>query len=528
MRKILVYADSRGQFKGNKSDYKTYVDLLKNKYQVHEILKPKKWTTLIDFLGAIEKKEIFPENYDAVILHVGVSDFSPRCQKEAQDVIYQEKKEMMDKLFGESNIKYYLMSDLDCTYRNDKTINLYSMDMLLKNIIPELRKIRNLLWISCNRIAQGWNGNYPGVRPNNISYIQRYSELMEEKLDCTVSLHSWSDREIMSYTCDNMHLTKKGNQIVFEMIERHLGNIFNNKDKDKDKDDALIIMGNGPSLRDVDFDLLRDKKTFGLNVAYKKYKDLNFYPTYFGCFDFIVTEHHADKFLELIENSPIEKYFFARKDFIVKKMESKNHGKPNKSPININKSPININKSPININKSPININKSPININEEDQLKINDEDQLKINEEDQLKIKKKIVDLHFVYPYQENKNPSFEYFVDMGSSGANATLAGILLGFKKIILLGCDANYQNFVKGSKLLKDGSMVIDETPDKNPNYWFDTYQEKGDVYNYPDSQHHLGHWKRVSRIAKKKGVTIVNCSPISKITFFRKSTLAEEI
>ena len=27
--------------------------------------------------------------------------------------------------------------------------------------------------------------------------------------------------------------------------------------------------------------------------------------------------------------------------------------------------------------------------------------------------------------------------------------------------------------------------MEKTPDKNPNYWFDDYQQKGDEYNIPD-------------------------------------------
>ena len=64
-----------------------------------------------------------------------------------------------------------------------------------------------------------------------------------------------------------------------------------------------------------------------------------------------------------------------------------------------------------------------------------------------------------------------FENFIDMGCSGANAAQAGILMGYKKIILIECDANYDDFIEGSKIIDGGFLTMEKTPDKNPNYWF---------------------------------------------------------
>ena len=70
-------------------------------------------------------------------------------------------------------------------------------------------------------------------------------------------------------------------------------------------DRTIILMGNGPSLADVDFADLEGYDTFGLNSAYRAYERLNWYPTYHGCFDYRVTDNHRDNFINLIENSPI-------------------------------------------------------------------------------------------------------------------------------------------------------------------------------------------------------------------------------
>ena len=83
---------------------------------------------------------------------------------------------------------------------------------------------------------------------------------------------------------------------------------------DNINDDIFILLGNGPSLADVDLKSLRKYHTFGLNAAYRAYERIDFWPKYFGCFDALVCNHHSNKFKELIRNSEIEKFFFINFD----------------------------------------------------------------------------------------------------------------------------------------------------------------------------------------------------------------------
>lgn len=455
--KILVFADSRGKHKPAGSTHQLYVERLQERYDVTSIISPTRWTTIPDFLAMIRSGKINPQDYAYIVLHVGVSDFSPRHQKVALEKIYAEKKEIYDELFGEK-IRYYLMSDLGVEYENDKTINMYSKDMLRNDLLPRLQKIPNLIWISCNNIVEGWNGDYFRERPSNIRYLEGYSQILVEKLVKVVDLHRWTAEEVRRYTCDNMHLTKSGSDYIYNELERLMNPAIEQK---TDPNNILIVMGNGPSLKEIDFDQLRKYDTFGLNGAYRKYEELKFYPTYFGCFDFIVCNHHKENFSKLVLNSPIKQFFFLTPNYFDEKVQN-NH----------------------------------------------------------------RFTKLNFIHPYRDGDS-SFNYFIDMGSSGANATQAGILMGYKKIILVGCDANYIDFVEGSERQGD-HLIIKETPEKNPNYWFDEYQQTNDVYNIPLAQYHLHHWSNVNKIAKKRNVDIVNCSPISKINCFRKSTLKNEL
>ena len=77
------------------------------------------------------------------------------------------------------------------------------------------------------------------------------------------------------------------------------------------KKNTLIVMCNGPSLGAIDFSLLEGFDTFGLNSAYRYYQENDWWPTYFGCFDFVVTRSHMKEFKALCEgDNPIKRFFF--------------------------------------------------------------------------------------------------------------------------------------------------------------------------------------------------------------------------
>jgi len=222
---------------------------------------------------------------------------------------------------------------------------------------------------------------------------------------------------------------------------------------------TLIIMGNGPSLRYVDFGSLKEYDTFGLNAAYRKYYEMNWWPTYFGCFDFVVTDSHKGEFGKLF-NTNIKKFFFIRDWWKNDKFQY-------------------------------CNISK--------------------------------------IGDYGNNDiSTSFDDFYDQGNSGTNACQVGIMMGYKKIILLGVDQNYIEDVDGSGYI-GGKLQMTKTPYKNPNYWFDDYQQKGDKFNKPQlNTWQIGGWESLSVKSKKMGIDIVNCSPISKLEVFRKGKIEDEL
>lgn len=237
-----------------------------------------------------------------------------------------------------------------------------------------------------------------------------------------------------------------------------------------DTSKTLYIMGNGPSLGKIMNDpsklnILRENHTFGLNAAYRAYEKYNIYPTYFGCFDYIVNESHKDAFERLVlENNPIKKFWF------IGSREKKQHL-------------------------------YSEIVRNNEKFVKFN----FKTSHPDS-------------YP---GISTSFDDYHDPGSSGANALHIGIMLGYKKIILIGCDCNYVEEIDGIEKSERG-VTLTKNLDSNPNYWFSEYQQKGDKFNKPscDVWQYLS-WKNM-HMYKPDDVSIINGSMASKITFFVKA------
>ena len=224
---------------------------------------------------------------------------------------------------------------------------------------------------------------------------------------------------------------------------------------------TLVLMGNGPSLKDIDFNMLNDVDTFGLNSAYRAYQRMDWWPTYHGCFDYRVTDHHQEEYLKLIEDSPIQKCFYIRNL----------SGNDNFQFVNL---------------QSFSTTNKF------------------------------------------NNSTEDFSNFHDNGNSGANASSAAVCMGYEKIILVGVDCNYVEFVDGCE--KDGpGLKMERTPEKNPNYWFDDYQQEGDEYNVPrGTDFHLPTWNLFAYRAAHAGIEVINSSTKTTLRCFRRIPLEEAL
>lgn len=245
------------------------------------------------------------------------------------------------------------------------------------------------------------------------------------------------------------------------------------------RDDIFVLLGNGPSLADVNLRSLSKYHTFGLNAAYRAYPRIDFWPKYFGCFDALVCNHHAAEFKRLIRDSPIEKFFF-----------------------------INFDDQGGQIFTEP-DVRSSPRFQN---------------------------IDFRYRTPAERDRtdilSAGFTPFTDMRTSGSNSIQAGLLMGYRKFVLLGVDQNYVEVVEGAA--RDNNfhkLVMKETPKENPNYWFADYQVKGDKFNRPNLQgSQIPAWNNLSLTLEHLGlqVEIYNCSPITRLDCFKKATLEQAL
>ena len=223
-KRILIYTDSRGINLPGYFYYTHYSTKLLNQFDVEAYLCPEKWTTILDFLKLW--KNINSANYDFVILHAGAVDAAPRHQKILLNEIYPNKKEMFNEIFGESNILNYIKTDLKCDYEGEKTINMYSLEMAHKYLLPRLLEIPRLIWIGANKIDTTWRGNYWKDRPRNITLIEKYSRLFADRLPYVVNLLDlWSLNDVRTYTFDNIHPNNDGSDIIYNALEHLLNTI---------------------------------------------------------------------------------------------------------------------------------------------------------------------------------------------------------------------------------------------------------------------------------------------------------------
>jgi glycosyltransferase involved in cell wall biosynthesis len=214
--KLFIYTDSRGRLVQNKYKNQTglfpfYAYKLLENFQIEYYTCPERHTTLADFFRTYESTD---KDFDIVIAHIGIVDFSPRHQSTAKS-IYELKKDAYDKILPENEMKSHLESDLGVQYEGEKTINMFSLGMAKKFILPSLKEIPNLIWVGCNNFVPGWEGNYFRKRPENIRLIEKYSELFCEELPNAVNISNWNIEQIQFFTCDNIHFTSKGGKEIF-------------------------------------------------------------------------------------------------------------------------------------------------------------------------------------------------------------------------------------------------------------------------------------------------------------------------
>lgn len=231
--KLLIYTDSRGFnviSKRGKTPHESYIDKLQINYYVHYKICPEKYTTIVDFLNYIQNVDV--NSFDAIIMHCGVVDFSPRPLSNITLFKNSKSTTLNFKELFESNTDYY-QNPFDTLYNNEQTINIYSKQYLAETIIPRLKKIPNLIWINSNHFVPGWEGNYTKGRPSNIeNIVDSFDREMAKHINNIIDLKKWTISEVKEYTIDNIHFTPAGFNQLYNLLHQQLEyNTWSNRSK---------------------------------------------------------------------------------------------------------------------------------------------------------------------------------------------------------------------------------------------------------------------------------------------------------
>lgn len=219
--RLLVYTDSRGLDLTNprgKTTAGTYIPRLARRYHVTTVVSPQKHTTIQDFLDFSVEHDVAP--YAAVILHCGIVDFSPRPVSGLARVFEPKQGRPSFERMSAANTAYYAAPS-EAAFEGEPTVNLYSPEYLVTEIIPRLQEFPNLIWITSNDFAPGWDGNFTRGRPTNIQeYVSRFDALMIDALPHVVSLKWWTPEQVKAWTIDNVHFTRQGFALLALLIDQ--------------------------------------------------------------------------------------------------------------------------------------------------------------------------------------------------------------------------------------------------------------------------------------------------------------------
>jgi hypothetical protein len=125
----------------------------------------------------------------------------------------------------------------------------------------------------------------------------------------------------------------------------------------------------------------------------------------------------------------------------------------------------------------------------------------------------------------------NFYNFNSWMNTGSDSVQISIMMGFNKIFVIGVDG-YVEIINESEKKEGIVYEIKKTPEHNPNYWFSHYQEKGELYNLPNSSFaHIPGWDKAIDVCRKNKIEFYNLSnndytKIPKMNFLKFKEMIE--
>lgn len=192
-------------------------------HHVVDAICPYKHTTVIDFLYDVEHGRFagIANRIDAVVLHAGIVDFSPRPAPGAAD-LRDLKQRRLSRIIPGVTLDGAVSATYSERYDGAPTEGLYSVGFLRDHILPAVAGIGvPVIWVLTNPVVDGWRGTYFRDRPGNMNLIMDYSRMLQAEYPLAVPLE-WSEADIRRNTEDNVHLSEHGFDEVEGLVRAKL------------------------------------------------------------------------------------------------------------------------------------------------------------------------------------------------------------------------------------------------------------------------------------------------------------------
>jgi len=216
--------------------------------------------------------------------------------------------------------------------------------------------------------------------------------------------------------------------------------------------DTAFVIGTGPSLRDIDVSLLKNHTTITFNRAYVAFDDWGFDPTYYLAIDGNDIRSMYKDINNLIINSKIEQFFFARID--------DNEVHPDSS---------------------------------------FQDEDRCSSND-------------MFV---ESSKIKYFSNSRILPNAGWMGVEVLANLGYEDIAFIGCDCRYKDDKESNKDITSVGREYISHADTDINHFRSDYFGKGMHFGKPNEDQILEIWQSGAAKMRKRGVDVISCTKNSK-------------
>jgi hypothetical protein len=237
----------------------------------------------------------------------------------------------------------------------------------------------------------------------------------------------------------------------------------------------LIVIGNGPSLRNVAPERFVGIDTLGMNAAYREWQRRDWWPTYYACADHRLALSHIDFFRTAAANGRFRRMLL-----------------------------------PATVLKEAPELARNP---------DVEFIDQYLPYWFEQLGAPAGLARRQSVF--FESANPS------LVTTGAVGLRWGAALGYSRIALIGIDCRYVALPAWrTESDSDLSLRMAETPPENPNYFFADYQREGDLFNVPQPSEH-GSNLHLAAIAAVRDDFHIQRAPITLTNLSEGSELSRQ-